>query len=295
MNKWNLIIDVAKCENCNNCVLATKDEHVGNDFPGYAAPQPLHGHHWIRIQRKVRGVVPMVDVAYLPTTCNHCDDAPCIKAAGDGAIHKRPDGIVIIDPVKAKGRKDLVKSCPYGAIWWNDALQLPQKWIFDAHLLDQGWTEPRCTQACATGCMRAVNVSDASMKQMAADAGLEVLHPEWGTGPRVYYKNLHRYTKCFVAGSVVAAIDGVTECASGVNVTLLKGDRQVAHAVTDAFGDFKFDGLDPDGGEYRLHFLAADRGAATRAVVLQESVYMGTILLDSEIPPVRSPEEAPAR
>ena len=46
MKKWNLVIDVAKCTNCNNCFLADKDEYVGNDFPGYAAPQPRHGHRW---------------------------------------------------------------------------------------------------------------------------------------------------------------------------------------------------------------------------------------------------------
>ena len=38
MSKWNLIVDVGRCENCNNCVIADRDEHVGNDFPGYAAP-----------------------------------------------------------------------------------------------------------------------------------------------------------------------------------------------------------------------------------------------------------------
>ena len=38
MSKWNLIIKVGRCENCQNCVIAARDEHVGNDFPGYAAP-----------------------------------------------------------------------------------------------------------------------------------------------------------------------------------------------------------------------------------------------------------------
>jgi nitrate reductase beta subunit len=31
-------------------------------------------------------------------------------------ISKRKDGIVIIDPDKAKGNKDMVGACPYGAI-----------------------------------------------------------------------------------------------------------------------------------------------------------------------------------
>ena len=61
----------------------------------------------------------MIDIAYVPTMCNHCDDAPCV-AKGGGAVKKRDDGIVLIDPEKAKGRKDLVDACPYGHIWWNE-------------------------------------------------------------------------------------------------------------------------------------------------------------------------------
>jgi len=34
MKKWAMIIDVAKCENCNNCFLSCKHEHIGNDFSG---------------------------------------------------------------------------------------------------------------------------------------------------------------------------------------------------------------------------------------------------------------------
>jgi hypothetical protein len=67
MSQWNLIIDVARCENCNNCVLANKDEFVGNNFPGYSAPQPLHGESTIKISRTVRGEGHMVDAAYSTT------------------------------------------------------------------------------------------------------------------------------------------------------------------------------------------------------------------------------------
>src|SRR6516164_9972718 len=114
MEKWNMIIDVAECTNCQLCALAAMDEYVGNNWPGYAAPMPRHGHKWINILQKERGQQPMIDIAYVPTMCNHCDNAPCIKAAKGGTITKRADGIVIIDPVKAKGQKDLVAACPYG-------------------------------------------------------------------------------------------------------------------------------------------------------------------------------------
>lgn len=280
MKKWNLIIDVAKCENCNNCMLTTRDEHVGNDFPGYAAPQPVHGHNWIKIHRKVRGQDGMVDAAYRPTMCNHCDNAPCIKHAKDGSIYKRPDGIVIIDPVKAKGRKDLVESCPYGVIFWNEELQLPQKWIFDAHLLDQGWSQPRCQQSCPTGVYWALCVSDSEMAEWIKKHKLEVLRPELNTKPRVYYKNLYRFEKCFIGGSVVAAVEGASECIYGANVSLKQDGEEIASLKSDTFGDFKFDGLNPGSGAYAVEISHARWGSARAEVAaLEESSYLGSITL----------------
>ena len=191
MKKWCFIIDIAKCEDCNNCFLACKDEHVGNSWPGYSLPQPVHGHRWINIMRTERGQYPLVDAAYRPTPCMHCDEAPCIKAASEGAVYRRGDGIVMIDPEKAAGQRDLPKACPYGAIWWNDKADAPQKCTFCAHLLDKGWEKPRCVQACPTGALEAMKLDDADLGRLAAEEGLEQLHPEYGTCPRVYYKNLH--------------------------------------------------------------------------------------------------------
>ena len=120
MTKWNLIIDVEKCEDCNNCFLACKDEHVDNEWPGYTESQPLHGHRWINILRKERGRFPLIDVAYLPVPCMHCDNAPCIRAAKKGALYQREDGIVLIDQDRARGQEGILKSCPYGAIFGID-------------------------------------------------------------------------------------------------------------------------------------------------------------------------------
>jgi hypothetical protein len=88
-------------------VLACKDEYVGNQIKGYSAPQPLHGHKWIDILSRERGRYPTMDIAYVPIMCNHCDEAPCIEQ-GAGAVEKRQDGIVIINPEKAAGRKGAV-------------------------------------------------------------------------------------------------------------------------------------------------------------------------------------------
>jgi Fe-S-cluster-containing dehydrogenase component len=280
MSKWNMIIDVAECTNCNLCTLAAMDEYVGNDWPGYAAPMPRHGHRWINILQKERGQVPMIDVAYVPTMCNHCDDAPCIKAAENaksGAIRKRDDGIVIIDPVKAKGQKELVDACPYGHIWWNEELGLPQAWPFDAHLIDQGWQQTRGQQSCPTGAMRALKVEDAEMARIAREQGLEVMRPELGTRPRVYYKNLWRYSKCFIGGSLSAERDGVIDCVEGARVRLVKDGRVVAETASDNYGDFKFDRLDEGSGAYMVEIEAPGRPPRRVEAQLGASVSLGEI------------------
>ena len=278
MNKWNMIIDVAECTNCNLCTLAAMDEYVGNEFPGYSAPMPRHGHKWIDILQKERGQVPMIDVAYVPTLCNHCDNAPCVSKGG-GAVTKREDGIVLIDPVKAKGRKDLVDTCPYGHIWWNEELQLPQAWTFDAHLLDQGWKQTRGQQSCPTGAMRAIKVSDEEMAGIARQETLEVMQPEAGTKPRVYYKNLWRYSKYFIGGSVAAEANGVVDCVEGAAVRLLKDGAAVAETITDNYGDFKFDRLDENSGDYAVEVSAPGRAGKTIAAKLGASINLGEIRL----------------
>ena len=282
MKKWNMIIDVAECTNCNLCTLATMDEYVGNDWPGYTKPMPKHGHKWINILQKERGQItgqsPMIDIAYVPTMCNQCDNAPCV-AKGAGAVTQRADGIVIIDPEKAKGRKDLVEACPYGHIWWNEEHQVPQAFNFDAHLIDQGWQQTRGHQSCPTGAMRAICIEDEEMARKAKDESLEVMRPEHGTKPRVYYRNLWRYSKCFIGGSVSAEANGAVDCVEGATVRLVRNGQPVAEMQSDNYGDFKFDKLDENSGAYVVEIEAKGHKKKTVEAKLGASINLGEIRL----------------
>lgn len=279
MDKWNLIVDVAKCTNCNLCTLANQDEHVDNEFSGYAAPMPRHDHRWIEIRGRERGQGPLMDVVYLPVMCQHCDDAPCIKAAKNGAVSKRSDGIVVIDPVKAKGQREIADACPYGAVHWNEDLDLPQHWLFDAHLIDSGWTEPRCVQVCATGALTSVKVSDQKMAELKRTEGLQELQPESATRPRVHYKNLVRFTHDFIGGTVINTVNGVTDCVEGAVIKLERAGSIVGETVTDAYGEFKLDGLKPHSGMYRVNIELGGEAVKQLDVDLTESVNVGRIEL----------------
>jgi Fe-S-cluster-containing dehydrogenase component len=278
VKKWNLIIDVAKCHDCNNCFLACKDEFVENDFEPFSLAQPRHGHRWMNIMRKERGQYPKVDVSYLPLPCMHCDDAPCINKSQDATVYQRQDGIVIIDPQKAKGRKEIVDTCPYGAIWWNEETAMPQKCTFCVHLLEDGWKQPRCVQACPTDALTVVCAEDSEMQTLKKSELLEVYQPQYKTKPRVFYKNLYRYTRCFIAGSV--ALKDKDECAEGASVTLIKNPRtKMGDAKTNNYGDFKIDNLEENSGKYSLAIELPGYKKKELSVDLKASVNLGTIYI----------------
>jgi tetrathionate reductase subunit B len=232
-----LIIDISKCNGCYNCQIACKDEHVGNDWTPYAKPQPDTGQFWMKVTDKVRGTVPKVKVSYLHDICQHCDEALCSRACKQNAIYKRDDGVVIIDPQKCAGRRDCIDACPYkGVVYFNDDLNIAQKCTFCAHLLDGGWKEPRCVEVCPTGALSFGDESD--LKHLINKA--EILHPEYGTKPRVYYVGL---PKSFIAGSVYDPKED--ECIAGAAVTLTNSESGETFTTrTDNFGDFWFEDLE---------------------------------------------------
>ncbi len=234
-----MIIDITKCNGCFNCQIACKDEHVDNDWSPYAKPQPDMGHFWMHLSELERGSYPKVKIAYIPKPCMHCQNPKCMEAAQGGAIYKLKDGTVIIDPEKSKGQKQIVEACPYGCIYWNDELNIPQKCTFCAHLLDhKSIKAPRCVEACPTGTLIFGEYED--LKNIIKEKKAELLHPEFGLKPNVYYIGL---PKRFVAGTVI--FGDTDECAENVKVSL-SGDGKKETIKTNNYGDFEFEGLEPD-------------------------------------------------
>jgi Fe-S-cluster-containing dehydrogenase component len=241
MARLSLLIDVTKCSGCHNCFLACRDEYFGNDYPGYSAAQPLEGQYWMQVKEVERGTWPKPKLDYIPLPCQHCETAPCIDAAADGAVYRRKDGVIIIDPQKAKGQKDIVNSCPYRVIWWNSELQLPQKCTMCAHMLDAGESIPRCVEACPTGALLFGDLDDPKSEISKAMAALktEDYHPEYKTAPLVKYVGI---PKRFVVGEVVRK-DQTGECAQGA-IVKLEGDGVKLETQSDSYGDFEFEGLE---------------------------------------------------
>ncbi|MFC2068856.1 4Fe-4S dicluster domain-containing protein [Chloroflexota bacterium] len=238
MGKKCFIIDTTKCTICYNCFLTCKDEFVDHAWPPYSAPQPDTDQFWVKVDEVERGQFPIVKSSFITLICQHCEDPRCMKAANNGAIYKRDDGLVIIDPVKSKGQKQLVEACPYDRIYWNEELDIPQKCTGCAHLLDQGWAVPRCVEACPTEALLFGDEEEFSdlIKQA------EKLHPEYNTKPSTYYIGL---PKTFIAGSVYDSDS--KECVEKAKVTITdKASVKSFDVKTDNYGDFILDDLKAD-------------------------------------------------
>jgi Fe-S-cluster-containing dehydrogenase component len=249
-------IDLSVCNGCYCCQIACKDEHVANDWTPYAKPQPDTGQFWLGLTELVRGQVPKVKVTYIPKMCHHCDDAPCISDCEVGAITKRPDGLVLINPDKCTGCKLCKDACPHNAIFFNENLNIAQKCTGCAHLLDNDpeWKVPRCVDQCPTAAIRFGEEAE------FADfiKGAELLNPQFGTKSRVYYKGL---PKKFVGGTLYDPKE--KEVIIGAKCTLKDTASGETFTVkTDNFGDFWFNGLKDD----RDFTLTLEKGKAKKTI-----------------------------
>ncbi len=275
MERKVLLIDVNACVGCHNCFIACKDEFVDHAWLPYSEAQPDMGPSWVMVQEIERGQFPKVKTCYIPQLCMQCENPPCGRAAQQGAVYQRDDGIVIIDPQKSKGQKHLVKACPFGNIYWNEKLDIPQKCTFCIHLLAQGWKEPRCVEVCPTQALRF------GEREEFADviAQAEPLHPEYGRNISVYYLGL---PKAFIAGTTYSSQSG--ECLEGVKVSLIKDSgEEVLRTLTNNYGDFEFEGVEVDSA-YCLKIEADGYYALTiEGIYAKKDVYLKEIYLQGKV------------
>lgn len=113
--KWGMVIDVRKCIGCYACTVACIAE---NNLPP--------GVTYRTVPEVESGEYPEVQRIFMPTNCMQCEKAPCVDAANKiapGSMSRRPDGIVVIDYKKMKGKKVFEaasKACPYPKSLWYD-------------------------------------------------------------------------------------------------------------------------------------------------------------------------------
>ncbi len=166
---------------------------LGLDLQGNAGivdadPQPEWLSNWDEDQGD--GQYPNSYYFYLPRLCNHCDRPACLEACPRNAIYKREeDGIVLADQDRCRGYRQCVRTCPYKKVFFNTQMLKSEKCIF-CYPRIEGGTANACAVQCPGRVRHVGFVSDPSSDAYRLVKDLQValpLHPEYETGPNVYY------------------------------------------------------------------------------------------------------------
>lgn len=100
-----MVIDMQRCTGCGGCVISCKSEN-----------NVQRGNAWASRKIKTVGKFPNVRFEFIPTLCNHCENAPCVKGCPTGAMHKGYGNITMHTPEKCIGCKTCMAMCPYDVI-----------------------------------------------------------------------------------------------------------------------------------------------------------------------------------
>lgn len=191
MSQKTLVIDLDRCIGCGACEIACKLE---NDVP-------LGVYYNRVISIGPIGKFPDIKQYFLPTVCQNCREAPCVKVCPTGASYKTEDGQVLIDKAKCIGCKMCMVACPYGARSYNPENKVVEKCTLCRHLQEVG-DQPACVKACCTKARFFGDIDDPSsdVSKAVAAAGAENVHsmPDSGNKPSVRYI-LHKKTGPWLA------------------------------------------------------------------------------------------------
>jgi len=202
--KFVMVIDLARCRNARSCITACQKMHH--------RPADVE---WLQVKlmKDSGGSAPY----WLPKTCFHCDNPPCVKVCPVDATFKRTDGLVLIDNERCIGCKFCMAACPYSTrvFNWDEPDQLDsikdsnpdpetglpalkgtvEKCDFCPDMARQGKL-PDCVTSCPNGVFYFGDENEdavsngtetVQLSKLLEDKAGYRLHEELGTEPRVYY------------------------------------------------------------------------------------------------------------
>ncbi|MEW6442432.1 MAG: 4Fe-4S dicluster domain-containing protein [bacterium] len=178
--RWAMLVDARRCIGCQSCAVACKRE---NDVPLGVF------RTWVKTVET--GRFPNVKRGHLPINCNQCERPVCVEVCPVKATYQRPDGIVLVDPHRCIGCQYCKAACPYEVRHLDPLRKIISKCFFCHHRLDAGGL-PACVEACPTGARRVGNLMDPEdpVSVFLGRVAVEVLLPEHGTDPKVFYAGL---------------------------------------------------------------------------------------------------------
>ena len=222
MPRWGMVIDLDRCNGCQACEVACRQENniaVG----GPDAARKSRTISWMTVRQELHGEWPDLEARFLPTPCMHCERPPCVRVCPTGATMLDDEGLVGQIYPRCIGCRYCANACPYTVKFFNwkkptypesalpmlnpDVSTRPagvvEKCTFCHHRLQKAREQARAENrplreedyvpACAESCPTAaivfgdLDAPDHLVHRQARDPRAFRLLEELGTEPKVYY------------------------------------------------------------------------------------------------------------
>lgn len=209
--RWGMVIDMGKCTD-DDCSACTDACHVAHNVPTFEDKK--HEVKWLW-KENYENAFPHKSQQFVKashkekpflTTCNHCEDPPCVRVCPTQATFKRPDGIVQMDFHRCIGCRFCMAGCPYGSRSFNWLDPRPaikheihdkfptrergvvEKCNFCAEQLREN-KSPHCVDACPEGVITFGDLNDpeSEVRKLLDENHTIQRKAELGTGPSVFY------------------------------------------------------------------------------------------------------------
>ena len=180
MAHYAIVVDLDRCIGCHGCEIACKNEN-----------NIALGEYWNKVvERGPFGEYPDLEMYFLPTMCQQCQDAPCVNVCPTGASYRDADGMVLVDKEKCIGCKYCMMACPYGVRSWSPSEHEVEKCTLCGQLTSVG-EEPKCVAACCASARFYGDLDDpnSDASKALAAAGADSVHrlKDVGNGPQTAY------------------------------------------------------------------------------------------------------------
>ncbi|MCG5030890.1 4Fe-4S dicluster domain-containing protein [Mesosutterella sp. OilRF-GAM-744-9] len=154
-----ILFDASHCTGCKGCQVACKQWNVlpsplglnATPFTGsYQCPPDLNGDTRLIMTFKETesgDKYHPINLAIGRRSCFHCTDAGCVKACSSGALYKKENGIVAIDPEKCNGCTFCQSGCPFDVPRYRPGDGIVDKCTLCMDRIEEGGV-PACVKTC---------------------------------------------------------------------------------------------------------------------------------------------------
>jgi Fe-S-cluster-containing dehydrogenase component len=168
--EYGILVDTRRCVNCKACQIACKMWN-GNEPDPTAFKRKFSPSTFTYVSEcKFTGPFPNVRYHTAKRQCMHCEHPACVEACPQAgkAIHKDPDGVVVINHENCLRCGSCTEACSFGgAVSLDEKAHLMKKCTMCVDRIRNGMT-PACVDTCPAGALQFGTLEEVNTKAKEA-------------------------------------------------------------------------------------------------------------------------------